>query len=108
MKDGTPVLQYNPDACKANPALCEFAKMHETGHIRLGHFEHPRSWYTASNTASIEMAADCYAATHVSKAAVQAAVANVLKHTSNSGQHGSGPQRARRIQDAAAGGACHL
>lgn len=89
---GRPVIIYNPVICQqAGPALCEFYKAHEYGHVNLGHTmsrQHP---------ATKEAEADCWAARRAPAFAIRAAIQWFQSGGGASWHHGSGPQRAQRV-----------
>ena len=89
---GRPVIIYNPIICRqAGPALCEFYKAHEYGHVNLGHTR------TRQHPAEKEAHADCWAARHAPGYALRAAVQWFQSGGGASWHHGSGPERARRV-----------
>ncbi len=87
-----PVIIYNPILCRrAGPALCEFYKWHEYGHIAMGHTIVP-NWPQVK-----EFQADCWAAKNAPRVALQAAFQWFRSGGGASPIHGSGRQRAQRI-----------
>ena len=93
---GNPVIVYNPILCqRAGPALCEFYRVHEYGHIALGH-AFVQSWPWRR-----EAEADCWAAQNAPPAAVEAAYQWFSAGGGATPQHGSGWQRAQRLAQCA-------
>jgi hypothetical protein len=89
---GRPIIIYNPNICQqAGPALCEFYKWHEYGHIMMGHT------LIAKWPQIKELEADCWAAKNAPPYALQAAYQWFLSGGGSSPVHGFGPQRAERI-----------
>jgi hypothetical protein len=89
---GNPIIVYNPLLCQqAGVYLCEFYRMHEYGHIVLGHTIVP----LFPNVK--EAQADCWAAQNASPVAVQAALQWFMSGGGSTLQHGSGPERAQRV-----------
>lgn len=90
---GRPVISYNPILCqRAGPALCEFYRWHEYGHIQLGH-TFRQMWPQAR-----ELEADCWAAQNAPPHALRAAYQWFISGGGASPIHGFGPQRADRIR----------
>lgn len=84
---------YNPIICNAaGPHLCEFYKAHEYGHVNLGHL--PRR----THPSQAEAEADCWAARHAPRLAVEAAFNWFIRGGGASWHHGTGQQRAARLQ----------
>jgi hypothetical protein len=98
-----PVIVYNPFLCQQNLLFCGFTKHHENGHIVPGHV------IGSAFPAVAEVQADCYAAQNASQPEVAIAI-QVFMAQGNGGDamgHGTGFQRAQRIQDARTTGQCH-
>lgn len=93
---GNPVIIYNPILCQqAGPALCEFYRVHEYGHIVNGHTIVPKwPWQK-------EAEADCWAAQNASSAAVMAAYQWFSIGGGASPAHGTSWQRAARLSQCA-------
>lgn len=98
-----PVIVYNPLRCaQMGPLACEFFRAHEYGHVRLGH------GFGRTHPAQAEMEADCFAAQNASPPVVQGGIQFfVFQGMMGDPLHGTGFQRARRVQDFAMTGQCH-
>jgi hypothetical protein len=93
---GNPIIIYNPILCRqVGFYLCEFYRMHEYGHIAMGHTIVP----LFPNVK--EAQADCWAAQNASRGAVQAAIQWFMSGGGATPQHGSGPERAQRVMQCA-------
>lgn len=93
MLNGQPVIIYNPNICaQAGPYLCGFYRKHEYCHISL---RHPlrQMWPQAQ-----EWEADCCAAKYATNEEFTVAYQWFSSGGGSSPQHGTGPQRAARIQ----------
>jgi hypothetical protein len=91
--DGEPVIFYNPILCRqAGPALCEFYRYHEYGHIALGH--HEREELSVRDR---EQAADHWAARHAPLSSVIAAYKFFSAGGGGTPFHGQSSQRAARM-----------
>lgn len=90
------VIFYNPVLCaQAGQELCEFFRMHEYGHIAMGHL---RVACPDDETRKREEAeADRWAAQHAATHAVQAAHRHFQAGGGETPVHGTGRQRAARI-----------
>lgn len=89
---GNPIIIYNPNTCQqAGPALCEFYRWHEYGHIVMGHT------LTSSWPQIKELEADCWAAQNAPGYALEAAHQWFTMGGGTSLVHGFGQQRANRI-----------
>lgn len=89
---GSPIIIYNPILCQnAGPALCEFYRWHEYGHIMMGHTL-IQNWPQIK-----ELEADCWAAKNAPRYALDAAYQWFIAGGGASPTHGFGPQRAYRI-----------
>jgi hypothetical protein len=89
---GRPVIIFNPMICQqVGPALCEFYKAHEYGHINLGHA------FGGTHPMRAEAEADCWAAQHAPPFAIQAALQWFMAGGGTSYHHGTGGQRAQRV-----------
>lgn len=89
----TPVILYNPILCRqAGPALCEFYRQHEYGHIELQHYK--RDDLTAREK---ESEADRWAARHAPLAAVMAAYRFFSSGGGTTPVHGNSQERAARL-----------
>ena len=94
---GKSTITYNPAICrKLGPALCEFFRAHEYGHVNLQHLERGVPVRRA------EVEADVWAATHASPTAVAAALRYFNNGNGGSKNHGSSQERAQRIMQAQA------
>ncbi len=90
--EGRPVILYNPAICeRMGPLLCGFYRMHEHGHIALGH--PPRSGATGKREED-EIQADCWAAQHAPPAEVRAAYDYFLAGGGSTTASGPGALRA--------------
>lgn len=90
-----PVILYNPRLCKhAGPALCNFYRYHEYGHIVLRHHERPGM--TAQQK---EREADRWAAQRAPSHSIFAAWRFFLSGGGASPVHGDGPTRAARLSE---------
>ena len=88
-----PVILYNPVLCKhAGPALCEFYRYHEYGHIELLH--HKRNDISVQRK---EQEADRWAAKHAPLRVVIAAYRYFSNGGGSSPFHGEGRSRAARL-----------
>ena len=88
-----PVILYNPMLCKhAGPALCEFYRYHEYGHLELRH--HKRRNISVQQK---EQEADRWAATHAPLYVVMAAYRYFSNGGGSSPFHGEGRSRAARL-----------
>jgi len=88
-----PVILYNPMLCKqAGPALCEFYRYHEYGHLELRH--HKRNDISVQQK---EREADRWAATHAPLRVVIAAYRYFSTGGGSSPAHGEGRSRAARL-----------
>ena len=90
------VIYYNPVLCsEAGADLCQFFRMHEYGHIAMGHLSNNNPDQETRKREEAE--ADGWAAQNASPHAVQAA----YRHFQNGGGetlvHGAGKQRAARL-----------
>lgn len=84
------VVSYNPVMCAAvGPLVCAFVRAHEYGHIALGH---------VVPTAHGEAEADCLAAANAAPAEVEAAYQYFVTSYVGDAIHGSGFERAQRLQ----------
>lgn len=93
---GRPIIIYNPILCEqAGPALCEFYRWHEYGHIMMGHTLIPK-WPQVK-----ELEADCWAAKNAPVHVLLAAHQWFSSGGGSSPVHGFGPQRAARIASCA-------
>ncbi|CUI01123.1 hypothetical protein PHA8399_03264 [Leisingera aquaemixtae] len=96
--DGIPVIIYNPVLCqRLGYNLCEFYKYHEYGHIALSHTTSRRL-----HPVAVEAEADCWAARHAPWSAVEAGFQWFMQGGGSGLHHGTGRQRAARVQDCAA------
>lgn len=102
MTPAGPVIQYNPFICaQVGVPVCRFFRAHEYGHVALGH----ALGMTFPQVA--EMQADCWAALNAHPSEVQAGIMFFQSQGMNGdAAHGTGFQRAKRIQDALQGN-CH-
>lgn len=90
-----PVILYNPYLCKqAGPALCEFYRYHEYGHIVLRH--HERNEISRKQK---EQEADEWAARHAPAPVILAAWHYFSSGGGATPVHGDGPTRAARLRD---------
>jgi hypothetical protein len=88
-----PVILYNPLLCRhAGPALCEFYRYHEYGHIALRHDERH-----GLSTQEKEQEADYWAATHAPLASVIAAYRFFSAGHGGTPTHGQSQARAARM-----------
>mgnify|MGYP001129794604 CR=1 FL=1 len=93
---GNPVIVYNPILCQqAGPALCDFYRWHEYGHIMMGH-TFIQKWPQVK-----ELEADCWAAKNAPLLALQAAYQWFMLGGGSTPVHGFGQQRAQRIANCA-------
>jgi hypothetical protein len=81
---------------QAGPALCEFYRYHEYGHIALRHHER-----NDSNHQQKEQEADRWAAQHAPAPAVLAAWHFFSSGGGGTSVHGDGPTRAARLSSQA-------
>ncbi len=89
----SPVILYNPILCKqAGPALCEFYRYHEYGHIALRH--HERTDITVQQK---EEEADRWAAQRAPLRSILAAWKFFSSGGGTTPMHGDGPTRAARL-----------
>ncbi len=88
------VIVYNPALCQQIGIACLFFKVHEHGHVYLGHQFQP-----GIHPVVRERDADHFAAIHASPQAILAAWQLFMSGGSSSNWHtyGSPPQRARRL-----------
>lgn len=87
-----PVILYNPVLCaQMGPALCDFYRYHEYGHVVLGHA------YAANRPQQNEADADCWAGANAPPMAVQAAIQWFMSGGGSGPVHGPGPVRAGRV-----------
>lgn len=95
--NGQPVIYYNPaTARRMGRELSEFFRAHEYAHHQLNHLNRPISVQQA------EAEADAYAARTASPAAVTAASVWFGRGNGGSRQHGSGWERASRLNGSVA------
>jgi hypothetical protein len=91
----SPVILYNPILCKqAGPALCEFYRYHEYGHIAMRH--HQRSDMSAQQK---EQEADRWAAQRAPLRSILAAWQYFSSGGGSTPVHGDGPTRAARLTE---------
>ena len=91
----TPVILYNPILCKqAGPALCEFYRYHEYGHIALRHHER-----TDISAQVKEQEADRWAAQRAPLRSILAAWQYFSSGGGATPVHGNGPTRAARLTE---------
>jgi len=91
----SPVILYNPFLCKqAGPALCEFYRYHEYGHIALRH--HERTDISAQQK---EREADRWAAQRAPIRSILAAWQFFSSGGGSTPVHGDGPTRAARLSE---------
>ena len=88
-----PIILYNPLLCRqAGPALCEFYRYHEYGHLILRHHDRP-----GMSAQQKEWEADRWAAQHAPAHAILAAWHFFSSGGGASPVHGDGPTRAARL-----------
>jgi len=96
MVDGRLAIAYNPVVCeRMGPLLCGFYRMHERGHIALGH--PPLSGATGKREED-EIQADCWAAQRASRAEVRAAYDYFLAGGGSTTANGPGAFRALTLR----------
>ena len=98
-----PVIFWNPTICfnQVGLLVCGFYKAQEYGHVMLGHLQ------MGTYPPVAEMQADCFGAQHAAPAEVNAAIqAFQQQGPAGDASHGSGFQRAARLNDARMGN-CH-
>lgn len=87
-----PVILYNPVMCaQFGPALCDFYRYHEYGHVVLGHA------YAPNRPQQNEADADCWAGANAPPISVQAAIQWFMSGGGSGPVHGPGPVRAQRV-----------
>jgi hypothetical protein len=90
------VIYYNPVLCvEAGPELCQFFRMHEYGHIAMGHLSNTNPDEETRKREEAE--ADIWAAQNVASRSVQAAYRHFQAGSGDTPIHGAGKERAARV-----------